>query len=259
VDSTVHKFEEDPSGTIRLDSDHPGLSTGPDNLVCRAAERLRQHTGCVRGAHVRLTKRIPLAAGLAGGSTDAAAALAGLNELWGLGLTPVELAALAARLGSDIPFFLGPGTAWCTGRGEMVAPLTPGRPLYLLLACPPAGLGTAEVYRGVVVPEAPGSGDEVRQAVEAGDVDEVGRRLHNRLQPVAEKLCPQIREVLEALAAHCPAGQLMSGSGSSVFALCRDQAEGLHILQALRRPSDEDGSGFRAAGGVRLFLVRSCS
>lgn len=101
-------FKEDPTGDILLRCNRPDLSTGSDNLIRRAAELLRQHTGCTRGARVRLVKRIPLAAGLAGGSTDAAATLAGLNRLWSLGLTNVELAALGARLGSDVPFFLRP-------------------------------------------------------------------------------------------------------------------------------------------------------
>src|SRR6202035_5477736 len=81
------EFKEEASGSILLHCEHPAVPPGPDNLVCKAAALLRRHTGCQRGARVRLTKRIPLAAGLAGGSTDAAAALAGLNRLWRLGLS----------------------------------------------------------------------------------------------------------------------------------------------------------------------------
>src|SRR5262249_39972994 len=98
------EIKEDASADVRLRCDHPTLSTGPDNLVCRAAALLRQRTGWQRGAELRLVKRIPLAAGLAGGSTDAAAALAGLNRLWKLGLARPELAALGAELGSDVAF-----------------------------------------------------------------------------------------------------------------------------------------------------------
>src|SRR5947209_6913376 len=98
------EFKEEASGEIRLHSDHPNLSTGPENLIVRAAELLRRRTGCGRGAAVRLAKRIPMAAGLAGGSSDAAATLAGLNRLWRLGLTRGELAVLGAELGSDVPF-----------------------------------------------------------------------------------------------------------------------------------------------------------
>src|SRR4051794_37573720 len=107
------EFKEEFSGEIRLTCNQPELTTGPDNLIVRAAELLNQRTGCRRGVAIRLTKRIPLAAGLAGGSTDAAAALIGLNDLWQLGLTSGELARLGAELGSDCAFFFATPAAWC--------------------------------------------------------------------------------------------------------------------------------------------------
>ena len=139
-----------------------------------------------------------MAAGLAGGSTDAAAALAGLNRLWDLGLDLPELARLGAEIGSDVPFFFATPAAWCTGRGERVVPVSLTRPFDLVLACPAVGLSTAEVYRGVRVPAHPQSGDRIRQAVTVGDVEEVGRLLHNRLQEVAVDLRPQIADLLDA-------------------------------------------------------------
>src|SRR5262249_44153532 len=159
------------------------LSTGPDNLVYRAAELLRQRSGCQAGLTVQLTKRIPLAAGLAGGSTDAAATLAGLNELWKLGLSSSDLVTLAGELGSDVAFFFSTPAAWCTGRGEQVAALTLGRPLWFVLVCPDFGLSTAEVYRQVSVPQQAQQGTEIRDATAAGDAEAIGRLLHNRLQP----------------------------------------------------------------------------
>src|SRR5437667_291729 len=109
------EFKEEATGKIQLDCDHPELTTGPENLVCRAADLLRQRTGCHRGVHIRLVKRIPMAAGLAGGSTDAAATLAGLNRLWWLGLARNRLAELGAEIGSDVAFFFTTPAAWCTG------------------------------------------------------------------------------------------------------------------------------------------------
>src|SRR5262249_44342876 len=106
------EFTDEPAGRVLLACDHAELSTGSDNLVCRAAALLRHRTGCARGAAIRLVKRIPLAAGLAGGSSDAAAALAGLNMLWQLGLNRRELASLGAELGSDVAFFFSPPAAW---------------------------------------------------------------------------------------------------------------------------------------------------
>src|SRR5438045_753982 len=140
-------FAPAPPGPIRLSCPGVPLSTGPENLVVRAAEALRRYAGTDAGADVVLTKRIPLAAGLAGGSTDAAATLVGLNRLWGLGLSRAELMPLAAGLGSDVAFFLAPPCAWCTGRGEVVEPWPLGARLHLVLVAPPFGLGTADVYR----------------------------------------------------------------------------------------------------------------
>lgn len=244
-------FKEESSGDILLCSDHPDLSTGPDNLVYRAAALLRQRSGCERGVRIDLTKRIPLAAGLAGGSSDAAATLAGLNELWSLGLSPADLAGLAAEIGSDVPFFFSTPAAWCTGRGERVTPLTPGKPLLFVLVCPPARLATADVYRNALVPKPPQSGANMRRAVVAGDIEAIGRCLHNRLQPVAERICPLVADYRQRLEQLRPAGLLMSGSGASLFALCRDHDETMRIAQGLPRETEE---------GARPFVctVSSC-
>jgi 4-diphosphocytidyl-2-C-methyl-D-erythritol kinase len=246
------EFKEETSGEIRFDCDHPELTTGPDNLVVRAAQLLRQRTGGERGTRIRLAKRIPLAAGLAGGSADAAATLVGLNRLWRLSLSRAELAHLGAELGSDVAFFFATPAAWCTGRGEQVTPLVLGKPLWFVLVCPPFGISTAEVYRSLTLPDQPQTGIEILQAARDGDVEEIGRRLHNRLQPVAARFCPALAAVQARLAALGPAGSALSGSGSSLFALCRDYGEALRIGRGLRD---------RAEQGMNLgvFIVRSCS
>jgi 4-diphosphocytidyl-2-C-methyl-D-erythritol kinase len=254
------EFKEEPSGALRLRCDVPELTTGPDNLILKAAALLRQRTGCARGAEIGLTKRIPMAAGLAGGSTDCAAALVGLNRLWRLGLDRDELARLGGELGSDVPFFFHTPVAWCTGRGEVVTPVTLRRPLDFVIAKPAVGLSTAEVYRGVTIPDRPESGEEVRRAVEAGDVEEIGRRLHNRLQEVAERLRPEIGAGLRLLRAEEPAGLMMSGSGTSLFALCRDPGEAQRIARALRpAPNEDTPPGAVAGGDLQVYVVRSCS
>jgi 4-diphosphocytidyl-2-C-methyl-D-erythritol kinase len=241
-------FKEDPSGALSLRCDHPGLSDGPDNLVLRAARLLQEHAGRGRGASIRLAKRIPLAAGLAGGSTDAAAALAGLNRLWRLGLGDAELAALGAKVGSDVAFFFATPAARCTGRGEIVAPLAPGRTLWLVLLSPAEGLSTAEVYRGVTVPAEPGSADAACDALRSGDVERLAGLLHNRLQGPAERLCPAVARWRRRLEGLRPAGALMSGSGSSLFALCRDHREATRVAADLRRDPERP----------RAYVVRSC-
>ena len=252
-------FKEESSGLVRLSRDYPGLSTGPDNLVLRAAEMLRRHTGSTQGASIQLAKRIPMAAGLAGGSTDAAATLAGLNRLWALGLTPRELAAIGAEIGSDVPFFFSTPAAWCTGRGEQTTPWPLGRTLHLVLVCPQAGLSTAEVYRGVTVPDIPESGEELRQAAADGNVEEIGRRLHNRLQPVAERLCPPVAALYRRLVRLGAAGQLMSGSGASLFALCRDPGEARRVARAFREADADVPPGSVVGEGFQVYVVRSCS
>src|SRR5262249_23881501 len=202
------EFKEEASGEILLRCDHPTLPTGPDNLVTRAAALLRQRTGCPRGARVRLVKRIPLAAGLAGGSADAAATLAGLNRLWRLGLADAELAALAADLGSDVPFFFAGGAASCTGPREPVPAARPPRPpLGSPPRAPPSARAPAAVSRRGAARGRPETSAGRRGALARGDVDEVGRRLHNRLQPAALALRPELAEYLARLAALCPAGQ----------------------------------------------------
>ncbi len=124
------------------------VPSGPDNLVVRAAELLRTHAGYEGGAQIELWKRIPPEAGMAGGSSDAAATLAGLNRLWKLNLPIEELQKLAARLGSDVPFFLSPSrSALCRGRGEIIEPLHLPLGLYFVVVKPQSGLSTPAVFR----------------------------------------------------------------------------------------------------------------
>src|SRR5207302_2535110 len=129
-------FGDGAAGQVELVCTDPALATLPDNLVVRAARLLQERTGCTRGCRIRLVKRIPMAAGLAGGSTDAAATLLGLNQLWQLGLSTADLAKLGGEIGSDIPFFFYTPAAWCTGRGEIVTPLELPIPLHFVLLCP---------------------------------------------------------------------------------------------------------------------------
>jgi 4-diphosphocytidyl-2-C-methyl-D-erythritol kinase len=245
------ELTEDASGATALTCDDPSLSTGPENLVCRAVELARRESGRGEGVRIRLWKRIPMAAGLAGGSSDAAATLAGMNRLWRLGWERDKLIHLGAELGSDVSFFFASSAAWCTGRGERIEPLRLGRALDLVLVCPVVGLSTAEVFRGVTVPTEPRDGAAVRQAATAGDVGELGRRMHNRLQPAAERLCPEVAGLCARLSGLGSAGQLMTGSGSTVIALCRQPGQARTLARALHSARDE-------LNGARVFVVRSC-
>lgn len=219
---------------LSLQCSDKNLSAGPDNLVLKAATLLKDRTGCKMGASIRLTKRIPMAAGLAGGSTDAAATLLGLNRLWQTGLSDDDLAKLSSEIGSDIPFFFDTPAAWCTGRGEFVAPLDLPSPLHFVLVCPSFGMSTAAVYKNVSLAQPPIDGNAIKQALSKGEVDSIGRFMHNRLQTAATSLDPRIAEYVAMLVEAKPAGAMMSGSGSTLFALCRSADEANRIAAQLK-------------------------
>jgi 4-diphosphocytidyl-2-C-methyl-D-erythritol kinase len=242
------RFTDDPSGTVTLDVGRSNLSSGADNLIVKAARLLQDRSGCYRGARIRLTKRIPTMAGLAGGSSDAAATLIGLNEQWRLGLSMAELARIGSEIGSDIAFFFSLPAAWCTGRGETVRQVAMGRPLDLVLVCPPFGCGTADVYRQLRVPGRPIDGSAMLRAAELGDIEAITANLHNRLAAPAEIVAPE----LSRLRARLPAsGTMLSGSGSTLFALRPDRTAARRLAQSVR-----DDPAFR---GCRVFVVRTLS
>lgn len=215
---------DDPGGAIRLACDDPTLPTGADNLVVRAAERLRADAGRTLGASISLRKAIPMQAGLAGGSSDAAATLLLLDRLWQLDTPRERLDRIAAELGSDVAFFLGGPAAICRGRGERVEPVELNHTFHFVLVCPPVGVATADVYRNLTPPDRPNPVGPTMQALVSGDLAALGRSLFNRLQQVAESLVPDLVRVGRALADLSPSldGWLMSGSGSAYFGLARD-------------------------------------
>lgn len=220
---------------LHLSCDLPGLTTGPDNLVLKAASRLRLRAqNPALGADLHLAKRIPAQAGLAGGSSDAAAALVALDRVWNLNLPRADLAAVAAEVGSDVAFFLSLPAAWCTGRGEVVTPEPAGGGFDLVLVLPAVGLSTPAVFGRLVVPAAPRSGEAVRAAFRSGDVDALGAGLFNRLQEPAFALAPQVERVYARLAALDPVGCRMSGSGSAVFAVCRGPHDAARVAAGFR-------------------------
>jgi 4-diphosphocytidyl-2-C-methyl-D-erythritol kinase len=220
-------FTDDPSGSIALECDDPALPSGGENLVVKAALELKATAGCTRGASVALEKAIPTQAGLAGGSSDAAATLVALDQLWDLHLPADRLDAVAAAVGSDVPFFLHTPAAVCRGRGEQVEPVPLEQALHFVVVCPPLGLSTAEVYRHLTPPERPRPVGPVVEALAQDGPAALGQSLFNRLQPTAETLCPALVRVRDALAELGPpllVGHLMSGSGSAYFGLARDNS-----------------------------------
>lgn len=229
------EFADDPSGQISLTCDDPSLPTDASNLVVRAAGLLRDEEAEGRGAAIALRKSIPSQAGLAGGSSDAAATLVGLDRLWDLGLSKRRLEELAGSIGSDVAFFLSEPAAVCRGRGERVEPVALKSRLHFVVIKPPAGVSTADVYRNLTPPDRPRPIGDVVEALTGGDTQRLGRALFNRLQPVAEAIEPgllRVRTALEEMGASLE-GSLMSGSGSAYFGLCRDEGAAGHAARHL--------------------------
>lgn len=228
--------EEAPSGEFTFRCTDPSLPTGRENLVVRAAEALRAETGTTLGATVTLEKSLPAQAGLGGGSSDAAAALVALDRLWNLQTPPGRLNALAAAVGSDVAFFLYPPAAVCRGRGEQVEPIAMPCAFHAVLICPPVGVRTADVYQKLIPPDRPRPQRPVQDALASGDPAALGAQLFNRLQPVAEQLCPEllrVRQALDDLGSSID-GHLLSGSGSSYFALCRNADTAQSVVRRLQ-------------------------
>ena len=210
------------------------LPEGSENLVVRAVELLRRRSGERRGASLRLVKRIPTAAGLGGGSSDAAAALAAANAGWSLAWSWQELAKLGAELGSDVPLFFARGPALCRGRGERVAPVAALGAWHYVLVRPPAGLSTAAVYRACVPAQPTRDPGPLMEALSRGALAEAGRAMFNRLEPAAESLSPWIRRLRAEFEETDCVGHQMSGSGTCYFGLCRHARHARRIARCLQ-------------------------
>ncbi|MDN4593467.1 4-(cytidine 5'-diphospho)-2-C-methyl-D-erythritol kinase [Polycladomyces subterraneus] len=206
------------------------------NLAYRAADLLRQRMGITRGVKITIHKRIPVAAGLAGGSSDAAATLRGLNRLWQLGLSLEELAEMGAEIGSDVPFCVWSGTALAKGRGEILTPVAPPPPCWVVLAKPRHGVSTAEVFQALRVDQIdrrPNTEAMIR-ALEQGDYRGICRHLGNVLEEVTMQMYPEVRRLKEKMQQFGADGVLMSGSGPTVFGLVDRESRARRIVNGLR-------------------------
>lgn len=228
-------------GEISLTVEGGEVPEGRDNLVYRAAELIRSYGGVRAGVKIRLKKAIPVAAGLGGGSADAAATLAALNEMWGMGLSLSELMALGEQLGADVPFCLLGGTALARGKGEKIEQLSPCPRLGLVLVKPPFGVSTAAVYRSFnprLVLKKPDNRAMV-EAIRTGNVAGIVENLANALEPVTAKMHPEIMEIKEKLMEAGAMGALMSGSGPTVFGLTPDLASARKVAARYKKSGEQ--------------------
>ena len=211
---TLH-FEKRPGGGISREDLTMAL---PDNdLITRAAHLLQNHTGCTDGVHIAVEKQIPAQAGMGGGSSDAASCLLALNRLWKLKLNMSELEQLGLKLGADVPFFLRGRNAWVEGIGEKITPIDlPAAHFWVIK--PPTGLETSQIFAH---PDLKRDTNTATISVFAAQTYDFG---HNDLQAVAQNLCPGIGQAIHLLNDHGLQAR-MTGSGSAVFALCKDNTK----------------------------------
>ncbi|NEP16145.1 MAG: 4-(cytidine 5'-diphospho)-2-C-methyl-D-erythritol kinase [Leptolyngbya sp. SIO4C1] len=242
--------------TVQLRCDHPQVPTDESNLVCKAVALLSkefpEQVNQQGGVEITIEKHIPVGAGLAGGSANAAAALVGLNLLWGLGLTQIELLLLGAKLGSDVPFCILGGTAIATGRGETLDPIQNENLLYAVLAkYESLSVSTPWVYQtyrqqfgDTYVPVTDATTLAERQqrvhsgpmvsAIAAQNSAAMGQHLCNDLEKVVLPAHPQVAQLKETMASSGGLGTLMSGSGPTVFTLTETQAAAEALLEQVR-------------------------
>ena len=240
--------------TIVVRCDHPLVSSDAGNIAYRAVSLISKQFPEVfaryGGVEITIHKNIPVAAGLAGGSTNAAAVLVGLDLMWELGLTQRELQELGAQLGSDVPFCIGGGTALATGRGEMLSPLPNLDHIYVVLAkYKNLSISTPWAYKtyrqkfGHTYISDTESQKSSRQRVHSGPMvsaivehnhKEIGELLHNDLEKVALSEYPQLLKLREAFASENVLGTMMSGSGPTMFALTESQSQAEEVRAAVK-------------------------
>ena len=223
---------------IRIKTNLPWLPVDERNLAYRAAQLMREEYGIKGGVWIEIDKRIPVAAGLAGGSADCAAVLVGMNRLYELGLSEEALEGLAGRLGSDIPYCVRRGTVLCEGVGEIMTNISAPCPqCHVVLAKLPVSVSTVSVYQGLQwdqVTERPNT-EAMLAAMKEEDVEKMGSLLCNVLETVTIKMHPRIAEIKKRLVELGAAGALMSGSGPTVFGLFSDRGMARKAAEQIKR------------------------
>jgi 4-diphosphocytidyl-2-C-methyl-D-erythritol kinase len=220
-----------------LASDVPEDAT---NLVVRAAAAVAEEAGIDPAIDIELVKMIPSQAGLGGGSSDAAAMLLAAAEIWNLDWPLEKLRAIAARLGSDVPWFLEGIPAVVAGRGEKVTPVAALPPLFAVVACPSTGLSTAAVYKACV-PDSARAGEamQLAAALARADLASAMQLMNNELEPAARTLSPDIDRLLADMSQAGGLVARLTGSGSACFTLCRTTAEARAVAARLRAIEDD--------------------
>ncbi|MGC8666643.1 MAG: 4-(cytidine 5'-diphospho)-2-C-methyl-D-erythritol kinase [Chthonomonadales bacterium] len=231
------ELEEVEEPGVRLQCDAPGIPHDDTNLACRAAAAALRKSGSGRGVLIRLIKRIPVQAGLGGGSSNAAAALRGVNQLLDLGLTTEELAELASDLGSDVPFFLTGGTASVRGRGDRVTALPDAPQLWFIIAMPAVHVSTQRAYQALdALPHrvSARSTRSMEALVAARDLQRIASRMTNDFEQVVLAEEPAVAVAMDDLLMARARNARLCGSGSAVFGVAFDRSEAEEVARLLR-------------------------
>lgn len=240
---SMGKINQGISLTIAIEGKQGTLPADESNLCWKAAALVQKEYNLQEGVEIHLTKRIPMAAGLAGGSADAAAVLKGMNHLFRLGMTEARLCELGARLGSDIPFCIMGGTMLATGRGEVLTRLPSFPRLSVVLAKPPVGVSTAWAYKtydaGYDGPHP--DNEAMLEAIHGGDAHKAAGLLCNVLEGVTETEHPVIADYKRLMMEHGAMASMMSGSGPTVFGLVREKQQAWHLADTLKKYDGEAG------------------
>lgn len=240
---SMGKINQGISLTIAIEGQKGTLPADERNLCWKAAALVQKEYNLQEGVEIHLTKRIPMAAGLAGGSADAAAVLKGMNHLFRLGMTEARLCELGARLGSDIPFCIMGGTMLATGRGEVLTRLPSFPRLSVVLAKPPVGVSTAWAYKtydaGYDGPHP--DNEAMLEAIHGGDAHKAAGLLCNVLEGVTETEHPVIADYKRLMMEHGAMASMMSGSGPTVFCLVREKQQAWHLADTLKKYDGEAG------------------
>lgn len=243
-------LERNDSGRITLSTNLPYLPANENNLVYRALDIMREKYHIKDGIHADIHKRIPVSAGLAGGSTDAAAAFVGMNQMFELGVSQDTMMEYAVTLGADIPFCIMRGTALSEGIGEILTPLPPMPDCWFLVVKPVFSISTKAVYENLKLNQLSSHPDidSMIEALRNEDLFGITSRLENVLEHVTKDLYPNIERIKECMLEKGAHGALMSGSGSTVFGIFTDRGKAERALDGCR-----DRFNIRQAAIVRPF------
>ena len=236
-------FSPIPTGIV-LNCPGSDLPTSEDNLVFRAAQSIFAYANYPSGVEIKLTKKIPLAAGLGGGSSDAATTLIALNKICSLNLKKNELMKLGAKIGADVPFFVFGNNALASGIGDKLKILQDLPKINLVLIKPQFELSTKMVYENLNLRLTTGKNNySIPRFLKMGDII---RELHNDLESVSLEMHPELADLKQMLLRHGALGALMSGSGPTVFGIFRDGKEAKNILEVVKKEVSDSCTVFVA-------------